>query len=321
MHTLNCAGRSFDWQDGQTVLDVLLAAGLPVQAGCRSGICQSCLVRAVSGKVPEAAQRGLSSTLRAGGYLLACSCRPEGDLEVTLEDLPQRRLGARIRDLSPLGPDVIAVSLEAQASYPYLPGQYLRLYRPDGVSRCYSIASVPGIESTIDLHVRRIPGGSVSAWLHDEARAGEAVEISEPMGACHYVAGEPLRPLLLVGSGCGLAPLYGIVRDALRQGHAGPIRLYHGSRSPSGLYLVDALTRLAREHGNFTYQPCVAGEPGLASIRPGEVLQAALSDHADLSAWRIFLCGSPDMVRSGQREAYLAGASLAAIHADPFLPS
>ena len=50
----------------------------------------------------------------------------------------------------------------------------------------------------------------------------------------------------------------------------------------------------------------------------GRVHDVALTDTADLKGWRVFLCGHPDMVQQAQMRAYLAGASLADIHADAF---
>ena len=39
-----------------------------------------------------------------------------------------------------------------------------------------------------------------------------------------------------------------------------------------------------------------------------------LDDHLELKVWRVYLCGYPPMVKA----AFLMGASLADIHADPF---
>jgi NAD(P)H-flavin reductase len=33
------------------------------------------------------------------------------------------------------------------------------------------------------------------------------------------------------------------------------------------------------------------------------------ADHPDLSGWRVFLCGNPDMVNAAKRETYLAPPS------------
>lgn len=124
--------------------------------------------------------------------------------------------------------------------------------------------------------------------------------------------------MLLLGTGTGLAPLVGIARDALAPGHRGPIHLFHGSRARSGLYLEEVLKNLAGRFPNFSYFPCLSGEDVPAGYTRGRADDVALEAHPDLTGWRVFLCGAPDMVRTTKRRAYLAGARLDDIHADPF---
>ena len=110
----------------------------------------------------------------------------------------------------------------------------------------------------------------------------------------------------------------GILRDALADGHQAPIHFYHGSSTADGLYMAAILRDLAEDHENVAYVPCVSGEPPKAGVRAGRADGAALSDHADLSGWRVFLCGAPPMVHGVRKKAYLAGAAMADILADAF---
>jgi len=48
------------------------------------------------------------------------------------------------------------------------------------------------------------------------------------------------------------------------------------------------------------------------------VLDVALADNPDLSGWRVFLCGNPDMVNAARQQTFFAGASMREIYADPF---
>jgi ferredoxin-NADP reductase/ferredoxin len=319
MVTVKYGEQRFEAAPGKSVLDVLLAHGVETPSGCRSGICQSCVLRAVSGKIPEAAQRGLTTSQQAKGYFLACSCIPEEDLEVAPPDALDIRVQAGIQSVAPLGGDVFSVQLKLNQPYEYSPGQFLRLYSPDGISRCYSIASVPTLDSTLNLQVRHIPGGQLSSWLCQGDVVGQTIEVSESMGSCHYQASYGQQPMLLMGTGSGLAPLYGILRDALAQNHEAPIRLYHGALQRDGLYLVNELQEIARQHPNFTYIPCVLNDPEASWARQGDLMDTAFGECKDLTGWQVFFCGNPDMVKKGQREAFLSGASMGSIHADPFL--
>lgn len=128
--------------------------------------------------------------------------------------------------------------------------------------------------------------------------------------ATAYVPGREQQPLLLAGTGTGLAPLYGIARDALAAGHHGPIHLVHGVPSRR-LYLRPELLALADEHANFTYTASVLDEDGPMD-------KAMLARHPSLKGWRAYVCGDPAIVQRMRKTLFLAGAALNDIHADAF---
>jgi NAD(P)H-flavin reductase len=158
----------------------------------------------------------------------------------------------------------------------------------------------------------------VSNWIFENLKAEDDVTISEATGDCFYVPGNPEQNVLLIATGSGLAPLYGIIRDALLNGHLGKLSLYHGSYSPEGFYLVEELKSLARAHSNFNYVPCVSESDAPAGYARGMVLDIALAENPDLSGWRVFLCGNPLMVNAAKQQTFFAGASMREIYADPF---
>ncbi len=314
-------GHSYACGAQQSVLDVLTAHGASVPSSCRNGICQTCLLQAVEGVPPHASQHGLKDTLKQQNYFLACACYPESDLSVALPDQIQTRIKATVRGIDALNSDIVRVRLSCPVAFDYRPGQYTNLFRDATLLRSYSLASVPGSDADLHLHVRRLSQGRVSNWIHDELRAGDELDISTAMGDCFYVPGDNEQGLLLIGTGCGLAPLYGILRDALQRGHRGSIKLYHGSSSVQELYLVDELRELAAQHDNFVYTPCVSGADVPPGFAPGRATHVALADTPELTGWRAYLCGHPDMVATTKKQVFLAGASMRDIYADSFVLS
>ena len=302
----------------ESVLDCLTAQGVSVPSSCRSGICQTCLMRAVSGEIPERARAGLKPTLAAQNYFMACSCYPQDDIEVALPDAGLNRLAATVGSVEYLNADVLGIRLNPSRPLEYRAGQFINLFKDNATARCYSLASVPSLGEALFLNVRKVPGGLVSNWLFENLKAGDEVEISEATGDCFYVPGNAEQDILLIATGTGLAPLYGIIRDALMKGHRGRLILYHGNYDAGGFYLVDELRELARVHCNFSYVPCISDGVAPAGYRTGMVLEVALADHSDLSGWRVFLCGNPNMVNAAKKQAFLAGASMREIFADPF---
>ncbi len=299
-------------RENETALDALLRSGAPVSYSCKAGSCGSCMLRAVDGEVPAAAQAGLKDSWKARGYFLACVCRPESDLTAAPVDA-DAQVPATIAALDSLSSDVMRLRLQCRQPFEFRSGQYITLMRHDGLARSYSIASLPA-EEHLELHVRCLPNGQMSEWIRQQARAGDNVRVLGPSGECFYVPGRPEQPLLLVGTGTGLAPLYGILRDALAHGHTGPIHLYHGAVREAGLYLRDELARLAAENPNVHYNPTTLDADG-------PVDQLVLARHKQLTGFRAFLCGDPAIVQGLRKKLFLGGMDLKEIYADAFLPA
>ena len=317
-HTVSFRGDHYTVSPHQPLLDSLLNAGVTIPYSCRKGSCFTCLMTCVEGEVSLAACKGLRPTQIEQGAFLACQHRPQGDMTVALPEDPACRIEAVVAAKEILGPDVCLLRLEPAAPFAYRAGQFINLRRRDGLMRSYSLASLPAQDKTLEIHVKHLPGGALSGWLFESAEAGGTLEIEGPYGDCHYAATDPAQPLLLIGTGTGLSPLLGVLRDALERGHHGPIRLYHGSRWPSGLYRDLALQDLAEAFPNLSYHPCVSGGGAPDRYRPQRAELAAFEDQGDLEGWRVYLCGYPAMVEGAKRTAYLRGASLKEIHADPF---
>jgi NAD(P)H-flavin reductase/ferredoxin len=315
-------GNTLESAPGESVLDCLLRAGYPVPNSCRAGACRSCLLRAVKGTPPPASQAGLRASFRERGDFLACQAVPEGDLEVAKAEDAYVRVGARVESIMPLSPTVLDVRLKPDGEFPCRAGQFLNLIRPeDNLTRSYSIAAID-VDGILSLHVRIMPEGRMSRWLADVARPGTRAEILGPDGECHYVPGHPGQELILAGTGTGLAPLFGILHDALRHGHAGPIRIFHGALTPAGLYHVETLRTIAGQYENVSYYPCVLNGDGAdASHEIGPLDSTIARIVSEAKGHRAFLCGDPAMVRLLRRKLFLSGVAMADIHADSFLPA
>ena len=320
MAKITYSEQTFDCQSDESVLECLSRHGVELSSSCRSGVCQTCMVKATEGAPPAEAQAGLKPQLQKQGYFLACICKPKQDLSfVNPDDSALPQIAASVVNKTRLNDTIIRLRLKPESEFDFQPGQFLNIHREDGLVRSYSIASLPK-EGYLELHVERVENGKMSNWLHDQVAMGGKLNIDGPHGDCFYIDDKPEQNLLLIGTGTGLAPLWGIVRDALSQGHKGEIHLFHGSRSTDKIYLVDELKQLARLHSNFFYTPCISGEDkqGYSAGRANEV---ALKEIPKLDGYRVYLCGHPEMVKSTNKKAFLAGASMNDIHADAFTHS
>lgn len=103
----------------------------------------------------------------------------------------------------------------------YLAGQYLTLivnvnnrkYR-----RPYSFSSAPGLDSTLDITVKRVLHGVVSNHLIDTLKVGDLLEVLEPLGQFVFVDAKINQDIFLWGAGSGITPLMSILKVALNNG-------------------------------------------------------------------------------------------------------
>ncbi|HRQ63547.1 MAG TPA: FAD-binding oxidoreductase [Xanthomonadaceae bacterium] len=310
------AGQDYLTNAGETVLSALLRQGAPVSHSCRKGSCQVCVLRLLRGEVEH--EREVDPGLLEEGHILPCVARPRGDIELAPPQATRMSIEAEVVGVRRLAADIVALDIAPFRDIAYRAGQHVVLVREDGMSRPYSLASIAGADFFFSIHVRRIEGGAMSAWLCDQVRRGQRLRLRGPTGAMHYTHAMRERPLLMLATGTGGGALLALAREALAAGHAAPIEFYHGARRGEDLYLHAELRGLARADSRFRYWPWLTGDAGFAEARHGRISDFAFEEGCDLSESEVFLCGLPRMVEEARWRAVQAGVRRECIHADPF---
>jgi NAD(P)H-flavin reductase/ferredoxin/truncated hemoglobin YjbI len=315
-------GADYEVRAHETVLDALVRGGAQVNFSCRKGSCQTCLLRGVNRAPESEGQRGLRQELRETGHFLPCITHVQSDLHIERPDLSTLNVNAYVVAKDALAANVTRLLIEPEINLSWRPGQYVELIREDGLSRPYSIASIGDEDYFIELHVRRFEDGQMSSWIAEELAPGERVALRGPLGDCVYDPSFAMRPLIVVATSTGAAPLCALVRDAIRSGHARDISFYFGARTLEGLYLDETLRQLSALHPKLHYVPCVSGDeafpPDREDLRRGRASAIAFEDMSDANGHVVYLCGNPEMVYDARCRAVLAGVLRADILADPF---
>ena len=318
MTTITFRDHAYDCNSDESVLACLTRHGLTLPSSCQSGVCQTCMMRATAGSVPEKAQQGLKPTQKSQGYFLACVCIPTGDMTVEQADA-LNQFTSTVCEKSMLNEEIIRIRIDKPEGFDYHPGQFINIVRDNGaLVRSYSLASVA--DEPLELHIKAIPGGAMSGWVKDHLSVGDPITFQGPTGDCFYLDGKPEQTITMVGVSTGLAPLYGVVRDALAQGHRGPITVYHASLATAGLYYIEEMRALAAAHSNLRYLPCVLHGPAPEGGEVGAV-DAIVGATGDFTDHRVFLCGDPPIVNKLRQKVYLGGAHMLEILSDPFDPA
>jgi ferredoxin-NADP reductase/truncated hemoglobin YjbI len=289
--TLSC-------KSNESLLDAFLRQGINISFSCKKGSCHSCLMQCLSGKLPENAQKGLKKTDIDKGYFLPCSCQPQSNMEITEIHTSSRFHSAVIHQKDFLSDDICRLSIEPGNTFDYHPGQYINIRQPKSSScRSYSLVSHPD-DYFIELHIKNMYNGELSGWIHNELKPGDEIEIQGPAGDCYYAQASNLEsPLLLVARGTGMAPLYGIVLDAIRHGHRGSINVFHDGSSLSDMYLHNEFIELTDKHENINYTACVDGLDE-AYVSPDNALDLLYTILDDFNDPTVFVAGAPQFVLS-----------------------
>lgn len=325
------SGRSFIAEPGETVLAAGIRQGIALPYGCKDGACGSCKCRLLQGQVRHGPHqdKALSAAEGEQGYILTCCAFPETDLVLESRQVgaagapPIRRMPVRVSSMRRAAPDVMVLHLQLPANetdFQFLPGQYVECILRDGTRRSYSMAQRPGAGASMELHIRHMPGGQFTDQVFANMQEKELLRIEGPFGG-FYLREDSAKPIVLLASGTGIAPIKAILEHVRHQGGVRPMTLYWGGRRPSDLYLDDWVRAQLPTLPALHYVPVIS-EPQASDGwvgRTGLVHQAVLADWPDLSAHEVYACGAPAMVDSARRDfCQLASLPTEAFFADAF---
>ena len=232
-----------------------------------------------------------------------------------------KSLPCRIERMHRLAPEVMAVFLRLPSNeeFHFFAGQYLDIMLPQNRRRSFSIASCPGRDELIELHIRKVASGEFTQQLFDGMQEKTLLRIEGPLGQFWFRRESP-RPALLIGGGTGYAPLRSMLRDLLGVGDRRSLHLYWGAQSRHDLYEDEQVRALSAAHPNLHYTPVLS--EALPSDdwtgRRGLVHAAALEDHPRLQDSDVYASGPPAMVEAVRHEFIERGLPAQQLFFDSF---
>jgi CDP-4-dehydro-6-deoxyglucose reductase len=307
------SGHSFQVQPEETVLTAALREGISLAYGCRNGACGSCKGKLVSGSMDygKHSETALSAEEQARGMALFCVGRPLTDIVIEcreisgLKDQQVKTLPCRVQTLEKPAPDVALISLKLPANerLQYLAGQYIEILLKEGKRRSYSMANAQHDDALLQIHVRHLPGGHFTDHVFSKMKERDILRFEGPHGT-FFLREESAKPIILLASGTGFAPIKAIVEHCLHKGIVRPMTLYWGGRRPRDLYLHELALGWAREHAHFKYVPVISDAlpEDHWSGRTGFVHRAVIEDFTDLSGYQVYACGAPVVIDAARRE-------------------
>lgn len=118
-------------------------------------------------------------------------------------------------------------------------GQYVELVLDiDGEvhHRCYSLS--PLVDGCFTITVKKVEGGKVSNWLHQQLQVGDVIQLNHPQGSFHY---RNQDKLLFICAGSGITPCYSMISDLQANAHGQDIQVYAQFSRADDVIFADAL--------------------------------------------------------------------------------
>ena len=330
--TVQPSGRQFNAIDQETLLAAGIRQGIGLPYGCKDGACGSCKCRLIEGTVVHGPHqsKALSADEEAAGFILTCCGVPQGDVVIESRQVtevgafPIKKMPARVSSLERASHDVIVMKLQLPASdtFQYRAGQYVEFILRDGDRRSYSMANAPHTQAeapVLELHLRHMPGGKFTDHVFTNMKEKEILRIEGPFGS-FFLREESERPMVLLASGTGFAPIKAIIEHMRFKGIQRPATLYWGGRRPADLYQQAWIEAQLAALPNLRYVPVVSDALPEDSWtgRTGFVHRAVLEDQPDLSGFEVYACGAPIVVESARRDYVAAGLAEELFYADSF---
>ena len=331
--TVRPAERTFEVARDEPILAAAIRAGIGLPYGCKDGACGSCKSRLLEGRVIHGAHqlKALSVAEEEAGLILPCCATPQTDCVIEARmvpgagEYPVLKMPCRVMAMQRPAPDValLRLQLPANQAFQFRAGQHIEFILRDGSRRTYSIATAPGQLGTppaIELHVRHMPGGKFTDHVFNTMKDKEILRMEGPYGS-FFLREDSDKPLVLLASGTGFAPIKAIIEHMRAKAIARPAVLYWGARSRADLYHDEWVRRTCEVMLTLRYVP-VLSEPKPDDQwhgRHGFVHHAVMHDLPDLSGHQVYACGVPLMVESARRD-FTAACRLPAdeFYADAF---
>lgn len=240
-----------------------------------------------------------------------------------------------VSDVSRLTPEAVAVSFAVpdalRDAFVFVPGQHLTLRATiDGqdVRRSYSICrSRRDARERGELRVAaaRVDDGLMSNWLNDAVRAGDEIDVMQPMGTFVTPPGEGRpRHHVAFAAGSGITPVMSLLTSVLQENPDDTATLVFGNRRTSSIMFVEELADLKNEYPErFQLIHVLSREMQDAQLLSGRLDAARIRAIVEtlvpaptVDEW--YLCGPFGMVEAAQRVLGELGVDPRHVHHEIF---
>ncbi len=307
---------AFEVDDGETVLDAAFRQGISLPHGCKEGQCSACKSILLDGEVElkKYSTFALSESERDTDHILLCRTLVESDAEIELlnydEELLSKSIAVKeftgtITAIEKLTGDIRQVGITLNSPLKFWAGQYVDITvtttKGETITRSFSMANSPLEAQETIFIIKKYPDGKFSNELDDGGiEVGASVKVKGPFGTC-FRREDRQGPIVLVGAGSGMSPVWSILNDHLASGEDREVYFFYGARTQDDLFYLKEIRELTANNPSLTFIP-VLSEAGDDASWEGEkgFVHEAVDSHLkrlDLDGeGDVYACGPPPMI-------------------------
>ena len=313
---LEPVGIEFEVEEDEYILNAAFRHGIALPHGCKAGICSSCKCQLLEGEVElkNYSTFALNDSDRDSGQILMCRSKAYDnvvlelmnyDEEVLSKSIPVKSFQGTITGFSKLTHDIRGVQIALNAPLKFWAGQYVDItvttQEGETITRSFSMANPPSEAEKLSFIIKKYPDGKFSNELDNGGiRAGAEVTVTGPYGMCFRRENRE-GPVILVGAGSGMSPVWSILHDQLGSGEDRPVYFFYGARDEKDLFHLQELAEITAAHPQVQFIPVLshAPEPGPWQGERGFVHEAVsriLRTRGLDGQGDVYACGPPPMI-------------------------
>jgi propane monooxygenase reductase component len=327
-------GIEMEVEEGETVLNAAFRQGISLMHGCKEGQCGSCKSRLIDGDIEmlKYSTFALPDYESETGHVLLCRTHVFSDVSFELlnydEDLLSRSIAVRefagrLTGIEALTHDIRLLEIELEKPLKFWAGQYVDLTLPNlAITRAFSMATPPSDGTNLRFIIKKYPDGAFSSLLDGGLQVGDSIVAKGPYGTCFRREARP-GPMLLIGGGSGMSPLWSILADHIESGEQRPVRFFYGARARADLFYLPELAAITGKLNDFRFVPALSqaeasdqweGETGFVH----EVVLRHLRQEKLEGTIDAYACGPTPMIEAVIPVLQMNGVEPEHIHFDKF---
>lgn len=169
--------------------------------------------------------------------------------------------------------------------------------------RAYSLCTSPFVDDAPGVTIKRVQGGKISNYLGQSVKAGDELEVMEPLGnfTTDFDSNNE-RHMIFFGGGSGITPLMSLIKSTLLLEPKSKVSLIYANRDSNSIIFKNELEKLKSKFSDrFTIIHALEKTPffwrGISGYLTPKNIEDSLKKLPSLPKFEFFVCGPEPLMK------------------------